>query len=131
MFDNIGGKIKGLAKVICWVGIICSVITGAIMFADEDAVLMGFLVIVLGSLSAWIGCFVLYGFGELIAISLHISDMLSRSTSVIKGVKDAEKTITYGSEQAPISPSTWKCSYCGQENKNISAQCKGCGKYRT
>ena len=28
MFENIGGKIKGLAKVVCWIGIILSVITG-------------------------------------------------------------------------------------------------------
>ena len=34
MFDNIGGKIKKLAKIICWIGIILSVITGiaAMMF---------------------------------------------------------------------------------------------------
>ena len=31
MFKNIGGKIKGLAKVICYVGIAISVIAGIFM----------------------------------------------------------------------------------------------------
>ena len=30
MFTNIGGKIKALAKVVCWIGIILSVIFGII-----------------------------------------------------------------------------------------------------
>ena len=29
MFNNIGHKIQVLAKVLCWIGIICWVITGA------------------------------------------------------------------------------------------------------
>jgi len=28
MFDNIGSKIKGLARVITWIGIVASVIAG-------------------------------------------------------------------------------------------------------
>ena len=28
MFNNIGHKIQVLAKVLCWIGIICWVITG-------------------------------------------------------------------------------------------------------
>ena len=30
MFNNIGHKIQVLAKVLCWIGIICWVITGQI-----------------------------------------------------------------------------------------------------
>ena len=39
MFKNIGGKIKALAKVICWIGIIGSVLAGiGMMVADEDMI---------------------------------------------------------------------------------------------
>lgn len=31
MFDNIGGKIKTLAKVICWIEIIASTATGIVL----------------------------------------------------------------------------------------------------
>ena len=64
MFDNIGGKIKALAKVVCWIGIIVSCIVGFVMLINSNAV--GLLIAGVGSLSSWIGSFVLYGFGQLI-----------------------------------------------------------------
>ncbi len=36
MFDNIGSKIKMLAKVICWVGIIMSCLSGLIILINGD-----------------------------------------------------------------------------------------------
>lgn len=79
MFDNIGSKIMKLAKVICWLGIIISVISGITIIAGGasvsrsyygigagGSVLAGILTIVLGSLLSWIGSFFTYGFGQLI-----------------------------------------------------------------
>lgn len=65
MFDNIGGKIKSLAKVLCILGIIASVIGGIVEIANS-AVLPGILTAILGALFAWIGSFGLYGLGQLI-----------------------------------------------------------------
>jgi len=68
MFSNIGGKIKNLAIVVTWIGIISSVILGIIMMATGygEMVLIGFLVALVGSLLSWVGSFLLYGFGQLI-----------------------------------------------------------------
>lgn len=78
MFDNIGSKIMKLAKVLCWIGIILSVISGIIIIAggannsrvygynSGPSVLTGILTIVLGCLASWIGSFFTYGFGQLI-----------------------------------------------------------------
>ena len=33
MFENIGGKIKKLAKIICWIGIIISALSGIVLVA--------------------------------------------------------------------------------------------------
>ena len=84
MFNNIGKKIKTLAKVLCWIGIILSVITGIAIMAGGGnysylsmngmqisvdsgaAVVVGILTILLGVLISWIGSFVLYGFGQLV-----------------------------------------------------------------
>ena len=68
MFDNIGSKIKTLAKVVCWIGIIGSIIAGIAMIATMGSVgvLPGLLTIVLGALLSWVGSFVLYGFGEMV-----------------------------------------------------------------
>ena len=67
MYDNIGGKIKGFAKVSFIVAAIAEVITGiALMAADEDLILYGLLVMVVGPIVAWVSSWLLYGFGELI-----------------------------------------------------------------
>lgn len=64
MFDNIGKKIKTLAQVVCWIGIIASVIAG--LAALAVSILSGLLIMGLGSLASWIGSFLTYGFGQLI-----------------------------------------------------------------
>ena len=67
MYDNIGGKIKGLAKATVFVGAIAGVITGiAIGGSDEDMVPFGLLVMVVGPIVAWVSSWLLYGFGELV-----------------------------------------------------------------
>ena len=87
MWSNIGHKIKTLAKVICWIGIVLSVIAGIAVIAGGSAVrsygytyntgsttLTGILVIVLGS---WLGSLTMYGFGELVERVTNIDDKLS------------------------------------------------------
>lgn len=68
MFNNIGGKIKALAKIVCWLGIIASVLSGIILIAagGTQNIVTGIVTIVVGALSSWIGSFLVYGFGELI-----------------------------------------------------------------
>ena len=75
MWSNIGHKIKTLAKVICWIGIVLSVIAGIAVIAGGSAVrsygytyntgsatLTGILVIILGVLGSWLGSLTMYGF---------------------------------------------------------------------
>ena len=67
MYDNIGKKIKGLAKAVFIVEAIAMVITGiALMASDEYMIPIGLLVMVVGPLVAWVSSWLLYGFGELI-----------------------------------------------------------------
>lgn len=87
MFNNIGGKIKGLAKFMCWLGIIVSVIAGIILiigatnrngyysYTDTNMIITGILVMVMGSILSWIGSFVLYGFGELVDNSSRLVEL--------------------------------------------------------
>lgn len=80
MFDNIGGKIKVTAQVICWVGIIISVLIGLASFENGGIVL-----IILGSLSSWVGSFVLYGFGQLIENSDVLVELKKSESEGEKG----------------------------------------------
>lgn len=62
MWDNIGSKLQKLAKVICWIGIILSVIGGIVMITQSQAIL-GIVYIILGPLLSWIGSWTMYGLG--------------------------------------------------------------------
>ena len=67
MFNNVGGKIKAVAKVTAWIGIAICVIYGFVMLVSmEDMALIGLLIMTVGSLASWISALVLYGFGELV-----------------------------------------------------------------
>ena len=64
MFDNIGGKIKTLAKVICWIGIIASCIWGVYLWIKDDGFFSGLGAIIGGVLGSWLSSWTTYGIGE-------------------------------------------------------------------
>ncbi len=80
IFSNIGGKIKGFAELLTWLGILGSIFSGLwIMSIDDDFIIPGILVIVLGSLVSWISHLLLYGFGQLI----ENSDKLVENSDIL------------------------------------------------
>lgn len=73
MFNNIGSKIKSAAKAFCGLGIAASVISGiSFIRVSKDAMPIGLLVAIVGSLISWVGSFALYGLGQLIDNSDYI-----------------------------------------------------------
>ncbi len=76
-FNNIGGKIKGLAKAAFIVEAIAAVLSGIVMFIeDDDMFFAAVLVAIVGPIVAWVGSWLLYGFGQLI----ENSDTLVKNT---------------------------------------------------
>lgn len=82
MFDNIGGKLKGLAKVTSVLGMIVSVITAIALFCTNShyspTIGLGFVVLIGGCVGSWVAGFFTYGFGELIEKQTTIADHLER-----------------------------------------------------
>lgn len=78
MFSNIGRKIQITGKVLCWIGIICSVASGlGLVIYGVDTmqrefehglllVLGGVGAALLGALLSWVGSFFTIGFGVLV-----------------------------------------------------------------
>lgn len=80
MYDNIGGKIKGLSMAIAVIEAASSAIIGFIMMVtDEDLVLIGLIIVPIGCLVAWISSWLLYGFGELIEATRSIATVVNRN----------------------------------------------------
>lgn len=85
MFDNIGGKIKGLAMMFCWIGILSCIFVGiAIILIDENLVPVGLIVALAGSFFSWTGSFLLYGFGQLVENSDIIAHQSQTSVTLGK-----------------------------------------------
>ena len=101
MFRNMGGKIKKLAKFICWTCIVLSILGGAVLmlagFAAQSILqeieleflqldnmgilIVGVAVMVLGSLVSWLSSLFLYAFGELIDNHSQETAMLRNEVS--------------------------------------------------
>ena len=71
-YDNIGGKIKSLAKATFVVETISFIITGIYIFAEgeqligDSFLIVAPLLVFLGPFIAWVSSWVLYAFGELV-----------------------------------------------------------------
>ncbi len=106
MFDYVGGKIKGFAVVVCWIGIICSCIVG-IMFiingvnanknyygggSGAALIVEGLVIIIVGSVSSWLGSLMTYGFGELVENSYNTSQRLQEIEDKIKKTPQASSS---------------------------------------
>lgn len=100
MFENIGSKIKTLAKVICWVGIIISVVVGIILLASDSDV--GLIVMIVGSFVSWIGSFFTYGFGELIEKATEIAENTKSLNSNNIGADDKLELLEKWKQQGLI-----------------------------
>ncbi len=87
MFNNIGHKIKTVAKIFTWVGIISCVLYGLIIifsggkatvngmsFGYAASTLLGLAIMIIGSVCSWLVNLTLYGFGELVENSSRIAE---------------------------------------------------------
>ena len=126
MFDDIGEKIKMVAKIACWIGIILSVCCGLYDFAHEMPI-DGIIWIVVGPISSWIGTFVLYGFGELIDRVTSIEykvNILGETPEQNEGA--LSKLMRSNSVSQTEENNGWKCQ-CGRFNPMYVGTCS-CGK---
>ena len=79
-YDNIGSKIKGWAIWIFLGEALAAVIAGIALIAeDADMALVGFLLIFLGPIVAWVSSWLLYGYGQLIENSDIIAEEFKRT----------------------------------------------------
>lgn len=76
MFTNIGSKIKKLAMVVCWIGIVFGVVSGIIEMTSGGAnsILTGIVTLIVYPLASWLGSFLVYGFGELVETNQQLRD---------------------------------------------------------
>ena len=155
MFDNIGGKIKTWAQILCILGITGSVIWAIATLMQSNyyhvTILESALILGLGSLGSWVGSFITYGFGELIENTTKIHEdniELQKMLTLIE--KDSDKVETQENEEDSIinydaypvnvpkgasseiyevdrSANEIACPVCGKIQKSDRELCWNCG----
>ena len=133
MYDNIGEKIKGLAKVMFIVEAIAAVIGGIVLLGYEFLAI-GWLTLFLGPVVAWISSWLLYGFGELIDNVCTIAANTKTSKNASSNFNTANNAINkmevakpfFKSITANQTSTRRQCPHCGETI--TSKICAMCGK---
>lgn len=117
MYNNIGGKIKDLAKGTFIVESIISVIMSFVMMIDTEG--LSLLLIIVGPIIAWVSSWLLYGFGEIIDKLCEISEILNPAETNI------EKTTDNDDDQSENVPQV-VCPKCGKHHDFDYPKCPNC-----
>lgn len=128
LYDNIGTKIKGWAKVIFVVEALGAIVTGIVLMCDENF-FPGLLTALLGPVVAWVSSWILYGFGEL------VEKTVSNEENTGNILRLMEKTEQQPADPAPVPEAgPMVAAKTAPENKNAgghSWRCDRCGKMIT
>lgn len=124
-YDDIGKKIKNLAKAIFIFEAISSIIVG-LYFLFSDIFIFGFVVIFLGPVVAYILSWLTYGFGELITNSEIIAQALSKDTQIQSDLHS--ENISQSTAPHASLKNSWRCPHCETINPLGQHKCKNCGK---
>ena len=103
MYDNIGGKIKGLAKATFIVEAIAAIIVGISLWVETEEWWCA-LILFCGPIVAWVSSWLLYGFGEIID-KLSIAE---EENAVIIECPDCGEELFFDKELSYA-----ECPYCG------------------
>ena len=133
MFENAAAKLKTAARVVCWLGIIGSVIRGIIMIVlaskshtdGSAATFLGLLTIVIGPLASWLLSLVLYVFAEMAEHTAKIDGKMGKDTPAVQQAAPETET-EQDRNRKIISDGGWKCT-CGKTNYSYVSTCS-CGR---
>lgn len=134
MYDNIGGKIKTVAKVIGFAGIGISVLAGLVFllasFSEEEFLYLGIgiLVAFLGSLISWASTIALYGFGQLIENTDVLVQDSQINKSSLRYIRKAYEDTPAPRANTANSQVTSGARYCTNCGKKVTGDfCPYCG----
>ena len=149
LYEDIGKKIKHLAKVCFVVEAVGAVIGGfAMMVSDSDMIGYGLLTVIGGVLVAWVSSWVLYGFGELVDktcdLEAHVrySVQTTATNSYGYAPAPAPAPVMHNPTYQPVQPvqpvqqvrweqprhdaqpvgNGWRCA-CGRVHQNYETSC--------
>ena len=133
MFENAAAKLKAAARILCWLGIIGSLIKGITLIVQASRsytdgsyiTFLGLATIAAGAFISWLLSLVLYAFGELVEHTASIDSKMGKDTATIQQAAP-EKETEKDKDKKIITDGGWKCT-CGKTNYSYVSTCS-CGK---
>lgn len=136
MFKNIGKNLKNIAKILCIIGMVISVIYGIsiaflIVGAGSEstnifkiiaALVLGIVLAAILCFLCWLGYATLYGFGKLI----ENSDKMLQNSERILMLAQKNNSQEENQYVTPESNLTWTCSKCGYSVSKDYTYCPFC-----
>ena len=98
LYENVGAKIKGLAKWIFFLEALSAVISGIALLADGE-VWFGLLTLVLGPVVALASSWLLYAFGQLTEDTHDVRSQAERIENIEKQVQIMAQPIALEAEE--------------------------------
>lgn len=145
MFDDIGQKIKDVAKIGCFIGMGLMVIYG-VVFMFTTSFFGGLLIAVLGALAVYASSFTMYGFGELVESAMVLRDAQLKKQqqeqeheqastprrSRMAGNRESSgySLMQMATQRETQSSKGWRCQKCGKSNTSTALFCTDCGADR-
>ena len=132
MFENIGGKCKTAAVVVCVLGMIGSVIGG--LAGMRASVLAGIITIAVGCLGSRLGSIGLYAIGETADIVTGMQRDMLALKSRIRDLSDTSGALVSAGKGGGVQAAEllmkdfrWRCSR-GRINQPYESSCSACGR---
>lgn len=131
LYNDIGGKIKSLARWTFIIGAVAALISGVATMAQINF-FTGLIVMFLGPVVAFVSTWLLYGFGELIDKAGEIAQNTkaaaqSRTPEAAPAVVSAPRVDVLARAAQVVSRGPVRCCpHCGEVTK--SDKCEMCGR---
>ena len=112
MYNNIGGKIKFLAKWTFIVEAIASIITGIILMAGGGILFI--LLCFIGPIVAWVSSWILYALGELVEDTELIRKHFVPDETIVQinNCNNHNETTNFSKKQT--------CDFCGESHDKLN-----------
>ena len=120
MYNNIGEKLKAIAKVLAIIGIVGSVISGIVLMLT-GMIGAGFITIISGSLVSWISSWGMYAIGD---TNVKVTEMNSRLSRIASQSNSANRTNNFSGGSGNYTH-LFRCGKCGTMISDYP--CGNCG----
>ena len=119
MFENIGGKLKFISKIVLVIGIIAEIVQAVL---SEGTLLSLSLIVslIVGILSSILYSLVIYAIGEIYESNEEI-------LRILKSNDNTTSHLSFLSSTSSNTHSGWTCPQCDEANSNSTRICKSCG----